>query len=109
MSVGPKEFSDRRRDFQADHEFIADLCATTLHFGPRSGENVFKIGFKQDVKQWKPRNPNFKQKVVTRKDRIKAEFKAHGMPIFEVRNGGHGVSTSCPCSIHSIMTSLLHS
>ena len=89
--VGPKEFKDRRSLFQADHDFLAHLCATTLHFGPRSGENIFHIGFKQDVKTWKPRNSNDKQKVMTRKDRIKAAFKVNGMPIFEVAMADMGL------------------
>ena len=44
-----------------------------------------------DVKKWKPRGPHNKAKVQTRRDRIKAAFKANGMPIFEARNNGAGV------------------
>ena len=75
-------------------EFVAHLCASTLHFGPRSGENLFKGGFKMEVKKWKPRGPHNKAKVLTRRDRIKAAFKANGMPIFEARNNGAGVRYS---------------
>ena len=89
--AGPKEFRTRKRDFQANMEFVAELCGSTLHFGPRSGENLFNAGFKQDVKMWKPRGAN-KAKVVTRKQRICAAFKAKGMPIFETRSNGAGVS-----------------
>ena len=44
-----------------------------------------------EVKKWKPRLPHHKAKVLTRRDRIKAAFKANGMPIFEARNNGAGV------------------
>ena len=60
--AGPKEFRTRKRDFQANMEFVAELCGSTLHFGPRSGENLFKGGFKNEVKQWKPRGAEKKPK-----------------------------------------------
>ena len=44
-----------------------------------------------EVKKWKPRGAHNKAKVLTRRDRIKAAFKANGMPIFEARNNGAGV------------------
>ena len=44
-----------------------------------------------EVKKWKPRRAHDKAKVLTRRDRIKAAFKANGMPIFEARNNGAGV------------------
>ena len=81
--AGPKEFRTRKRDFQANMEFVAELCGSTLHFGPRSGENLFNGGFKNDpeVRQWKPRGDHKKQKVQTRKQRICAAFKAKGQII----------------------------
>lgn len=40
---------------------------------------------------WKPQGRN-KAKVQTRRMRIEKAFKEHGMPIFEPRSGGAGVS-----------------
>ena len=47
-----------------------------------------------EVKKWKPRQAYQKAKVLTRRDCIKAAFKANGMPIFEARNNGAGVRYS---------------
>ena len=80
--AGPKEFRARKQEFQTNMDFVAELCGSTLHFGPRSGENLFNAGFKQEVKMWKPRGNN-KAKVVTRKQRICAAFKAKGQIISE--------------------------
>ena len=89
--AGPKEFRTRQQEFRTNMDFVAELCGSTLHFGPRSGENLFNAGFKQEVKMWKPRGAK-KAKVVTRKQRICAAFKAKGMSIFEIRANGAGVS-----------------
>ena len=85
--AGPKEFRTRQQEFKTNMEFVAELCGSTLHFGPRSGENLFNAGFKQDVKQWKPRGTHNKEKVKTRKQRICAAFKAKGQIISEINFG----------------------
>ena len=85
--AGPKEFRARKQEFQTNMDFVAELCGSTLHFGPRSGENLFNAGFKQDVKLWKPRQPHQKAKVQTRKQRICAAFKAKGQIISEINFG----------------------
>ena len=78
--------------FKAEPDLLSHLCLSTLHFGPRSMEHLFKIGFYQPFKLNQCRGKENKKIMKKRKDDIKAVFKAEGLPIFEPRANGAGNS-----------------
>ena len=86
------EGKDVREVFNARKDLLSHLCLSTLHFGPRSMEHLFNIGFYQPFQQASCRGKENKAMMKARKARIKTVFKAAGLPIFEPRAGGAGSS-----------------
>ena len=67
--AGPEQFSDINSVYCANPAALAEMCLSTLHFGPRVMENLLKIGFNQQFK---------KSQVSTDEDkRMRAESKEH--------------------------------
>ena len=87
---GPAAFKDIDFVYEANPEALAQLCYSSLHFGPRVMENLLKIGFSQDFKQFPCYGPTNKGLRDKRKKAMQKILKKDlGVPVFEVkRNGG---------------------
>ena len=73
--AGPEEFKDVKAVFDANPEALADLCMSTLHFGPRVMENLLKVGFNQKFKQPTVVTPEEQKMREETKDHIIKEVK----------------------------------
>ena len=89
--AGPTDFLDINKVFTAQPEALAQLCLSILHFGPRSMENLFNIGFNQLFKQFKRRRGNVSDYFLRAmmKKKILASYQADfGWQLFKPGNGG---------------------
>ena len=88
---GPKDFLNITTVFNAKPEALAQLCLSILHFGPRSMENLFNIGFNQLFRKFKRRRNNTSDYFLRAlmKKKILASYKADfGWELFKPGDGG---------------------
>ena len=77
------------RRFVPSDEALQQLCLSVLHFGLRAMEHIFKIGFRKRIKQYKVYKKSPQERIMQETEaEIKANFKARGLPVFEVRENG---------------------
>ena len=50
--AGRAQFKDIKSVYKANPEALAQLCYSSLHFGPRVMENLLKVGFYQDFQKY---------------------------------------------------------
>ena len=87
----PMDFMNVTRVFTAKPEAVAQLCLSILHFGPRSMENLFNIGFNQLFQKFQRRRNNTSDYFLRAlmKQKILASYlKDFGWKIFKPGNGG---------------------
>ncbi len=90
----PKNFNDLKKFFNAYPEALSELFLSVLHFGLRICDHVFKVAFKMPIKKayLRQNNPEDIAKVEARTQEIKDAYRAKGLHLFEVRDGGAGTS-----------------
>ena len=76
--AGPKDFNSLRALFMADPNLLAQLCLSILHFGLRSVDLIFNIGFNQDFKCPQCRGEEHHALRNSRKARILKRFRDIG-------------------------------
>ena len=87
----PTQFMNIEQVFTAKPEALAQLCLSILHFGPRSMENLFNIGFNQLFKKFQRRRNNTSDYFLRAlmKKKILASYKADlGWKLFNPGDGG---------------------
>ena len=73
--AGPDKFLDINSVYCANPDALAEMCLSTLHFGPRVMENLLKVGFNQQFKQWQATTDEEKQLKEESKEHIIKEVK----------------------------------
>ena len=87
--AGRAQFKDIKSVYKANPEALAQLCYSSLHFGPRVMENLLKVGFYQDFQKYPCTGAENKELRAKRKKVIQKILKKKlGVPVFEVRRNG---------------------
>ena len=73
--AGPERFSDINSVYSANPEALAQLCLSTLHFGPRVMENLLKVGFNKDFQKSQAITDEHKRMRAISKEHIISEVK----------------------------------
>ena len=74
---GMRDFNQIGVIFRADPDALGQLCLSVLHFGIRSVEHIFKVGFNQDFERFHC-TAAFKSAKEERKAKICQKFKSLG-------------------------------